>query len=186
VQLVTTVGFAILSDYFRQRAAIMSISTFFGFLSALLLAIWSIPSWLKWTAFFLGRTSVAYGPLAMSWANEICGSDAEERALVLGIMNAMGYAFNAWLPILVYPVKDAPRFKKGFIFNVGAFCVEGVVTAGVWWAWRRERGAEKIMLAEERAGVDVERREEGNEDVEDVEEVRNSIEGARAVVTEVV
>ena len=58
-----------------------------------------IPTGLKWFAFFAGRIAVPYGPLAMSWANEICGGDAEERALVLGIMNSMGYAFNAWLPI---------------------------------------------------------------------------------------
>lgn len=67
-----------------------------GLLSSILLAIWTIPVGLKWFAFFITRGSVAYGPLSMSWANEICSGDAEERALVLGIMNAAGYAFNAW------------------------------------------------------------------------------------------
>lgn len=64
---------------------------------------------------------------------------------MLGIMNASGYAFNAWLPILVYPVKDAPRFRKGFVFSCGAFVAQGVVTWGVWWLQRwegRKKGAE--------------------------------------------
>lgn len=86
VQLVFTVGFSIISDYLRSRALVMSMATFFGFLSSLLLAIWSIPVGLKWMAFFISRIAVAFGPLAMSWANEICGADAEERAIVLGIM----------------------------------------------------------------------------------------------------
>lgn len=71
-------------------------SQFFGCLSSLLLAIWYIPTGVKWFSYFISRAAVPYGPLAMSWANEICGGDAEERALVLGIMNASGYAFNAW------------------------------------------------------------------------------------------
>jgi len=71
-----------------------------GLLSSLPLAIWTIPTPLKWTAYFLSRAAIPYGPLSMSWANEICGSDAEERALVLGIMNASGYAVHTWLPLL--------------------------------------------------------------------------------------
>ncbi|PSR93863.1 major facilitator superfamily domain-containing protein [Coniella lustricola] len=138
VQLVTTVGFSVLSDYLRNRAAVMSISTFFGFFTSLLLAIWTIPTSLKWFAFFVSRASVAYGPLAMSWANEICGADAEERAVVLGIMNAAGYAFNAWLPLLTYPTLDSPRFSKGFIWSTAAFGAQAVITWTVWALQKRE------------------------------------------------
>ncbi len=111
----------------------------FGFISSLFLAIWTIPSGLKWFSYFISRAAVTYGPLSMSWANEICGSDAEERALVLGIMNASGYAFNAWLPLLTYPAKQAPRFKKGFIFSTVAFATQFAITGLVAWLWRREK-----------------------------------------------
>lgn len=74
----------------------------------------------------------------MSWANEICGSDAEERALVLGIMNASGYAFHAWLPLLTYPVKDAPRFKKGFTYSCFAYTAQLGITGLVAWSQRLE------------------------------------------------
>ncbi|OAL57231.1 major facilitator superfamily transporter [Pyrenochaeta sp. DS3sAY3a] len=138
IQLVLTVSLAILSDAIRHRARIMSISTALGLFSALCLAIWSIPPGLKWTAFFLQRASVPYGPLSMSWANEICGADAEERAIVIGIMNSMGYAFNAWVPLLTYPAVDAPKFRKGFIYTVGAFVAQGLVTGAIAWARKRE------------------------------------------------
>jgi ACS family pantothenate transporter-like MFS transporter len=75
----------------------------------------------------------------MSWANEICGGDAEERALVLGIMNASGYAFNAWLPLLTYPAVQAPRFRKGFIFSTVAFVAQFAITGLVAWLWRWEK-----------------------------------------------
>ncbi|KUJ07900.1 major facilitator superfamily transporter [Mollisia scopiformis] len=147
VQLVTTVTFAMLSDFLRNRPAVMSISTFFGFLSALLLAIWTIPSGLHWFAYFISKAAVPYGPLSMSWANEICGADAEERAVVLGVMNASGYAVNAWLPLLTYPVTQAPRFKKGFVFSTIAFVAQFGITGLVAWLHRREKG-KKVSIEE--------------------------------------
>lgn len=134
-----TIILAMMSDYLRSRAMVMSISTFFGFFTSLLLAIWTIPVGLKWFAFMMQRAAVPYGPLSMTWANEICGADAEERAVVLGIMNAVGYAFNAWLPLLTYPVTDATRFTKGFIFTTCAYVAQAVITWAVWWLARREQ-----------------------------------------------
>lgn len=138
IQLVLTVSFAMWSDAIRRRAPIMSLSTVLGLFSSLCLAIWSIPSGLKWTAFFLQRASVPYGPLSMSWANEICGADAEERAVVIGIMNSMGYAFYAWVPLLTYPQVDAPKFRKGFIYTCCAFVAQGGITALVAFMQRRD------------------------------------------------
>ena len=75
----------------------------------------------------------------MSWANEICSADAEERALVLGMMNASGYAVNTWLPFLTYPAIDAPRFKRGFTFSTVAYGVQFLITGVVAALWRREK-----------------------------------------------
>ncbi len=139
MQLVLTVGFAMASDALRRRASIMSISTFLGGLASLLLAIWTIPDGLKWFAFLLQRASVPYGPLSMSWANEICGADAEERAIVIGIMNSLGYAFNAWVPLLTYPQVDSPTFRRGFVFSTCAFAAQAVITATVAYLHDREQ-----------------------------------------------
>ena len=107
-------------------------------ISNLLLAIWTIPLGLKWLAFFMLRIGYAYGPLSMTWANEICGDDAEERALVLGIMNSAAYAINAWLPVLTYPAKEAPRFKHGFIFSTALCLVLIGITQAVGYLQRRD------------------------------------------------
>jgi ACS family pantothenate transporter-like MFS transporter len=96
-----------------------------------------------------------YGPLAMSWANEICSSDAEERALVLGIMNASGYAFNAWLPLLTYPARDAPKFRKGFIWTTCASAAQIGMVGIVAWLWRWERRRSSVVVEEEPALAEV-------------------------------
>ncbi|KAK8129062.1 major facilitator superfamily transporter [Apiospora sp. TS-2023a] len=152
IQLVLTVLFAIVSDAIRHRARIMSIPTLLGFFAALVLSIWNIPDALKWFAFLLQRASVPYGPLSMSWANEICGRDAEERAVVIGVMNSLGYAFNAWVPLLTYPQVDAPMFRKGFIFTTVAFAAQAGITALVAFMYKRDQRRE--AEAEESRGGD--------------------------------
>lgn len=68
VQAVSTVLFAVFSDYWRNRPAIMSVSTFWGLFCGIVLAIWNVPSGLKWFAFEMMRAYVPYGPISMSWA----------------------------------------------------------------------------------------------------------------------
>jgi len=130
----------------------MSVATSFGLLQAVVLAIWTVPDGLKWLAFEISRASVPHGPMSMSWAkyvlclvnlkvlwmrtdednSEICGVDAEARSIALGLMNAFGYAFNAWLPYLTYFVTDAPRFRKGYILSTCAFIAHFAITGLVW------------------------------------------------------
>ncbi|KAL1643221.1 hypothetical protein SLS61_009320 [Didymella pomorum] len=153
IQLVLTVSLAIISDAIRHRARIMSISTLLGGFAALCLAIWNIPSGLKWFSFFLQRASVPYGPLSMSWANEICGADAEERTIVIGVMNSMGYAFNAFVPLLTYPQTDAPRFRKGFIYSTCAFAAQGLITAAVAYMYKRDGKKKAKATAGDEEGV---------------------------------
>lgn len=140
-------AFAIVSDALRQRAGPMLACVGIGFSAALTLAIWDVPAVLKWAAFLLQRAAVPYGPLAMSWANEICGGDAEERAVVLGAMNALGYAFNAWVPFLTYPQVDAPRFRRGFVFTTCAAAAQGLITLLVAHMHARDQRRAARLLA---------------------------------------
>lgn len=75
----------------------------------------------------------------MTWANEICSSDAEERALVIGMMNSVSFVFNAWVPLFTYPAKSAPRFKTGFIFSTCAYLLLLPMTGLVAWLHTREK-----------------------------------------------
>ena len=59
----------------------------------------------------------------ISWANEICTDDNEERALVLAVMNTGVQVVATWLPLIVWQQVEAPRYHKGF---VTASCMGGV------------------------------------------------------------
>lgn len=62
---------------------------------------------------------------------------------MLGIMNAVAYAVNAWLPVLTYPQTDSPRFEKGWIFSCVAFVVQFSLTGLVAWLWKREKAQKR-------------------------------------------
>src|SRR5436305_2161 len=65
----------------------------------------SLRSWI-WAFWTLHGVSLTFTPSSIgikrsySWAHEICASDNEERAIVVGSMNEMAYVLQAWLPLI--------------------------------------------------------------------------------------
>lgn len=51
----------------------------------------------------------------ISWANEVCERDSEERAITIAAMNEIAYLLQIWLPLIVWQQVDAPRYFKGYI-----------------------------------------------------------------------
>ena len=70
--------------------------------------------------------------------SEITGGDAEERSIVLALMDALAYSQSAWVPYLTYPADAAPRFHNGYIASVAFFIAQFGITMLVWWMHRRD------------------------------------------------
>lgn len=51
----------------------------------------------------------------ISWANEVCQRDSEERAITIAAMNEIAYLLQIWLPLIVWQQVDAPRYFKGYV-----------------------------------------------------------------------
>ncbi|SMR53685.1 unnamed protein product [Zymoseptoria tritici ST99CH_3D1] len=79
------------------------------------LAIWEIPLKWKWACHSLAGIGYGLAGLLYAWAHELCSDDFEERALITGAMNGMGWAVGAWLPLIVWQQVEAPQFRKGYI-----------------------------------------------------------------------
>ncbi|KAF4830757.1 Pantothenate transporter liz1 [Colletotrichum tropicale] len=101
VGLVGTILFGLLSDKLENRIWVALIITSLNFVTCVVLAV--VPS--KAGAFFgylVNPATLAYGPVIISYLGEIFGSLADERALILGIAQAFGATFNAWVPLLIF------------------------------------------------------------------------------------
>lgn len=79
--------------------------------------------------------------------SEICSSDAEERAIVIGMMNSMGFAFSAWVPYLAFPAVEGPHFYKGFVFGSCMFVFQFAVTGTTYLMHEREKRWKAVEAA---------------------------------------
>ncbi|KAH8819893.1 major facilitator superfamily domain-containing protein [Xylogone sp. PMI_703] len=122
-------GFAIISAILATSLCmIYPLWIVFSVVSAILLfcnlvlLAWDVPVGLHFTAnLLLGLTS-AVTPILFPWVNIVMKDDAEARAFTTGAMMTVGWAFFSFYPITVFPVLEAPKWKKGYIVNTVFVC----------------------------------------------------------------
>ncbi|AGO12215.1 AaceriAEL143Wp [[Ashbya] aceris (nom. inval.)] len=80
------------------------------------------------SAQYLGGAAYAGQAIFFSWANIVCHSDLQERAIVLASMNMFSGAVNAWWSLLFYSATTVPHFRKGCYALLGTSLVSAVVS----------------------------------------------------------
>lgn len=109
------------------------------------MAVWHIPLGLKMFAFYVVGLGNALNPLFMSWASEATFKSAEERALTVGSMNAVGQALLAGLNIVTFPTPSAPRFLFGWWWVMGNNYVQVLVVLVIFFLHEREKKAGMVL-----------------------------------------
>ena len=105
------------ADLFLGRAGTITLACLYNLTGLIILSIWNVPEAAKWFAYSTNYSAYAVAPVLYGWANSILRHNVEERALILVLMTAIGTSTNAWIPVLVYPTVEAPKFPKGFPFS---------------------------------------------------------------------
>lgn len=151
ITIVTTLIYAWSSDGFLKGrrwppiifAGIMNIIA-----CSMLLGWDNIPFSAHFAAYYLGGFIGGISGLIMSWGNEIYGYDNGSRAIVLALMNDIAYVFQAWLPLVIFPQLEAPRFKKGFIGTIIINLLMFIALAAVYWLHRRTKRQDSIVTSQ--------------------------------------
>ncbi|USW51607.1 Putative major facilitator superfamily, MFS transporter superfamily [Septoria linicola] len=104
--------------------------------STLCMCIWTIPTGLKFFAWYLFGTAGMLSPILYSTVNTTVKDHSEERALIMGSMMTFGHSFNIWVPLLLFPTagyNGAPRWRKGWPVTFVFFSLlwAGFITAVV-------------------------------------------------------
>ncbi|KUI56672.1 putative transporter SEO1 [Cytospora mali] len=105
------------ADLWFSRETAITIASTINFTAMVILAIWDVPEAAKWYAFSVMYSAVAVSSVLYGWANVILKDNIEERALTLVLMTAIATSTNAWIPLLVYPTVESPRFPKGYVYS---------------------------------------------------------------------
>lgn len=139
VTIVSAVVCGVLSDACDAKVELIAATALLNILASIILAIWHVPTGLKYFAFFLAGSADGIAPVIYSWANEICAGDAEERAIVISSMNTVGNTFGAWLPLFVWKTTDAPRYLVGYNWTIALDVGMLVMLFVLRSFWNREK-----------------------------------------------
>ena len=61
-----------------------------------MLVAWDLGKPAHFFAFYIAGTIQSLFPIIVSWTHKVCSADAEERAIVIGALNAIGLANGTW------------------------------------------------------------------------------------------
>lgn len=146
--IVFIVAFAWLSDRYGRKAtlplfAFAHLTMGLGHLAFVLYD--RSPFGYKWFAVAVSQISNSMVPIMYSWTNLICADDAEERAFILSAMLAFAMAFNSWVPILLLPTVEGPRFFKGYLEGLIAQPVSFAIAVLVYYLDKAGRRPHKVQ-----------------------------------------
>ncbi|KAL5041876.1 hypothetical protein BDW71DRAFT_211712 [Aspergillus fruticulosus] len=153
--------------------AVMGVVASVLLFSNVCLLVWDIPLGLKFTAYYLLGFTSCVTPILFPWVNMVMRDDSEARAFTSGAMMTFGWVFFSFYPITVFPVVEAPKWRKGYTVNtVFVICWCTLFMVGQW-LWRRDVKAGKYSVGEyavkdeeESDGKEVDAKGEGLEHVE--------------------
>ncbi|ORY08617.1 major facilitator superfamily domain-containing protein [Clohesyomyces aquaticus] len=103
-----------------------------------LLSVWTVPKVLLLFAYYVSYAGSAATPILISWATQLTTADASLRQLLVATANVVSYAWVLWVPLVVFPTYDAPKYKYGYqiLILFGGLAVVSV-TLMKYMYWRK-------------------------------------------------
>lgn len=114
IQIVTMILYARIADLTGKRWMVCVFQQLCGLFGCAVLAVWPSSLGFTYTAFFIMFSVAATGPILMSWMADMWNKYPERRAIITGSIVVLVYANNAWMPLFIWPAKEAPNYRYGY------------------------------------------------------------------------
>ncbi|KAI8266331.1 hypothetical protein K4K58_010108 [Colletotrichum sp. SAR11_239] len=114
IQIVAAFSVGWLSDATGNRVLTVVFVQVLVLVSNIILSIWDVPKAALLAAFYLSYTGGAAQPVVISYGHEITQWNANLRQLLVATGNIFTYTFSAWMPVVLFPTYDAPKYKYGY------------------------------------------------------------------------
>lgn len=124
-QIVAGLICAWLSDYYQSRGKILVGASTVALVGCIILSVYPENNHAAMmTGWILTYGQTGASVLIFTWLNEILSFSAEQRAVVIGTVEAFGLAMSAWVILFTYPSGEAPRFTIGYYMATMFFAIE--------------------------------------------------------------
>ncbi|KAI8241476.1 hypothetical protein K4K55_012314 [Colletotrichum sp. SAR 10_96] len=114
IQIVAAFSVGWLSDATGNRVLTVVFVQVLVLVSNIILSIWNVPKAALLAAFYLSYTGGAAQPVVISYGHEITQWNANLRQLLVATGNIFTYTFSTWMPVVLFPTYDAPKYKYGY------------------------------------------------------------------------
>ncbi|KAI0483391.1 major facilitator superfamily domain-containing protein [Xylariaceae sp. FL0804] len=127
LSIVAAFAFGLFADASGHRLAALIVIQLLVMLSNILLSVWSIPKPALLFAFYLSYVGAGAQPIVIAWGNELNKGDDNLRQLLVATGNLFSYCFMTWMPLIIFPTYDAPKYKYGYqiLILFGALAIIG-------------------------------------------------------------
>lgn len=133
LQILFTLSYAWTSDALQTRWPVIMFAALVALVGSVILAIYPADNIAAMMAgWLLTFCETGAGALMVTWANEVCTASAEQRVIVIGVMETLAFSFSAWVPLLIYDTGEAPRFRIGYKMAALFFALEMVLVVVIW------------------------------------------------------
>lgn len=125
LQILFTLSYAWTSDALQTRWPIIVFAALVALVGAIILSVYpadNIPAMMA--GWLLTFCETGAGALLVTWASEVCTSSAEQRAIVIGVMETLAFTFAAWVPLFIFDTGEAPQFRIGYKMAAMFFALE--------------------------------------------------------------
>lgn len=119
------------SDLWLGPAWAITVSHTWNIMGLIILTIWDVPEPALWFAYSTIYASCAMSGVFHGWVNTQLRASPAERAFTLVLINVICASSMTWIPLLVLPTVEAPRFPKAFPFAMGCAVLLIVATHGL-------------------------------------------------------
>ncbi|KAI5922270.1 major facilitator superfamily domain-containing protein [Camillea tinctor] len=114
LSIVAAFSFGIIADATGHRLGAIIAVQLLVMLSNILLSIWNIPTAALLFAFYLSYVGAAAQPIVIAWGSQLNRGDPILKQLLVATGNIFTYSFSTWLPVVLFPTYDAPKYDYGY------------------------------------------------------------------------
>jgi MFS transporter, ACS family, pantothenate transporter len=134
MQIFFTLSYAWASDAMGLRWPVIIVACVVALIGTIILSIYPEHNMAAMMAgWLLTFCETGAGALIITWINEICSHSAEHRAIIIGVVEAAAFTFQAWVPLFIYNTSEAPKFRIGYKMAAMFFALEIVLTLVILW-----------------------------------------------------
>ncbi|KAF2164071.1 hypothetical protein M409DRAFT_37100 [Zasmidium cellare ATCC 36951] len=112
--IVVTLAWGMIADRTGQFYWLIISLQFWMILSNILLSVWNIPKAALMFAYYISYAGSAATPVFIAWGAKLNAGDPNLRQLLVAVSNVVSYAWVLWVPLVLFPTYDAPKYKYGY------------------------------------------------------------------------